>query len=218
MKRPGIVTFVVDTSGSMMGGKLQQAKAGLTAALDAMAQNNQVGFVAFDKTTHSRVPVGPLAQNRFAIADAVDELRTRGSTALYEAIKSGIEMTDAAEGEADAIRAVVVLTDGQANECSTRLDDLIRMEANELRIQRFSGCEGDPPPQDMEGRQLNKEDVIGDSLALQTEHPVQIFFIGIGDDADLEVGRLLAQATGAEFQGVTEEDLANLLEEFSKYF
>ena len=37
-------------------------------------------------------------------------------------------------------------------------------------------------------------------------------------DADMEVGRMLAQATGAEFQGVTDKDLAQLLEEFSKYF
>jgi hypothetical protein len=34
----------------------------------------------------------------------------------------------------------------------------------------------------------------------------------------MEVGRILAEATGAEFQGVAEEDLANVLEEFSKYF
>ena len=34
----------------------------------------------------------------------------------------------------------------------------------------------------------------------------------------MEVGRILAEATGAEFQGVTEEDLAEFLEEFSKYF
>jgi len=41
---------------------------------------------------------------------------------------------------------------------------------------------------------------------------------GIGKDADMEVGRILAQATDAEFQGVTDKDLARLLEEFSKYF
>ena len=71
---------------------------------------------------------------------------------------------------------------------------------------------------DVAGREVKKEDVIGDKLAIVTQHPIQIFFIGIGDDADLDVGRMLAAATGAEFQGVTEQDLASLLEEFSKYF
>lgn len=33
----------------------------------------------------------------------------------------------------------------------------------------------------------------------------------------MEVGRLLAEATGAEFQGVTGQDLASLIEEISGY-
>ena len=220
VKRPGIVTLVVDTSGSMMGDKLKQAKDGVIRFLDNMAMNNQVGFVTFDDTINFRIPVAPRGENRFEIADAVKEMRARGGTALYDAIKTGIEMTDAAEGEADAIRAVVVLTDGQANRCSTRLDDLIGMEANEKRIQEFSGCEdvGDPPPLDKDGRSIDKAKVIGVKLAIETRHPIQIFFIGIGDDVDLDVGRMLAQATRAEFQGVTEKDLAQVLEAFSKYF
>ncbi len=55
-------------------------------------------------------------------------------------------------------------------------------------------------------------------MAIESRHPVQVFFIGIGDDADLDVGGMLAGATDAEFQGVTEQDLAKVLEEFSKYF
>ena len=58
--------------------------------------------------------------------------------------------------------------------------------------------------------------MVGVELAAGSD--VQIFFIGIGDDADLDVGRILAEATGAEFRGVAAEDLALLLEEFSGYF
>ena len=47
---------------------------------------------------------------------------------------------------------------------------------------------------------------------------MQIFFIGIGDDADMQVGRLLAEATGAEFQGAREDQIAAVLAEFGKYF
>ena len=119
VKRPGIVTFVVDTSGSMAGGKLQEAKDGLIRALDAMAGNNQVGFISFDDGVNTRVPVGPLKVNRFVIADAVQKLKVGGSTALYDAIKVGIEMTDLAGGDPDAIRALVVLTDGQATAGAT---------------------------------------------------------------------------------------------------
>ena len=64
---------------------------------------------------------------------------------------------------------------------------------------------------------MDKKNVIGTGLVSATRHGVQIFFIAIGE-ADLDVGRMLAGATGAEFQGVAEDDLADLLEEFSKYF
>ncbi len=220
VKRPAIVTFVVDTSGSMLGKKLREAQDGLVAALDAMAANNQVGLVAFDNEVHSRVPVGPLAQNRFAIADAVHALRAGGETALYDAIKAGIEMTDTAEGPPNAIRAVVVLTDGRANRGRTRLDDLIKLMSRDEVSVAFSGMDGESA-YDTRGNQVGKESIVGIRLAVPSGHPdqpVQVFFIGIGDDADLDIGRLLAGATSAEFQGVTEEDLAHLLAEISGYF
>ena len=217
VKRPGIVTFVVDNSGSMQGTKLDQARAGLIRALDNMAKNNQVGLVTFDDAVNTRTPMAPLAENRFGMADAAQEMRARGSTALYSAIKAGVEMTDAAPGDPDAIRGVVVLTDGWANE-GQRLDALIQMMSrNEIAIRQFDGFSNSQPIDDRGGR-VAREDVMGTGLAMKTRHPIQIFFIGIGEDADLEVGRLLAEATGAEFQGVAEDDLANVLAEFSKYF
>jgi Ca-activated chloride channel family protein len=220
VKRSAIVTFVVDTSGSMSGEKIKQAKEGIVRALDSMARNNQVGFLSFNSGLGSSVPVGPLSINRFTIANTVDKLTTSGYTELYNAIYTGISMTDSAQGETDAIRAVIVLTDGHANEGSIELDELIKMMSrNEVSISRFRGFEDDTVALEVgTGRQVNKKDIIGTGLAVSTKHPVQIFFIGIGDDADMEVGRMLAQATGAEFQGVADEDLAQLLEEFSKYF
>lgn len=219
VKRPAVVTFVVDTSGSMAGTKLDQAKQGMIRAVDAMASNNQVGFLTFSDSVAARIPVGPMAQNRFAIANTVQEMKALGSTALYDATRVGIEMTDGASGEPDAIRAVVVLTDGHANRGQTQLDAIIKMMSrNEVGIRRFRGFESDLIAEEEGGRQVGKQDIIGSGLAVGTRYPIQIFFIGIGKDADMEVGRMLAQATGAEFQGVTEKDLAQLLEEFSKYF
>ncbi|MBI4233067.1 MAG: extracellular solute-binding protein [Chloroflexi bacterium] len=220
VKRPSIVTWVLDTSGSMEGAKLQQAKDGMIGALDNMARNNWAGFLTFSDTTHTRIPVAPLTENRFRIADAVQGVQASGGTALYDAIKAAIEMTNATPGEADAIRAVIVLTDGKATRGETGLDDLIRMvSSDETPISSFSGLENTSPVDDR-GRLLEKTEVagIGLALAIETRYPIQIFFIGIGEDADMQIGRMLAEATGAEFQGVTENDLAQVLEEFSKYF
>ena len=218
VKKPGIVTFVVDTSGSMMGTKLKQARDGLNRALENMAKNNQVGFLSFDDTIHNRIPVGPLDNNKWDVQDAIHEMRPRGETALYEAIMAGIEMTAAAPGEEDATRGVVVLTDGLANICQIQSGDIIKMESRgEAPILSFSGCQDASLAQDKYGKSVNTEDLIGTGLAIKVGNPVQVFFIGIGE-ADLNIGRLLAEATGAEYQGVTEEDLANVLEEFGRYF
>ena len=70
VKRPGIFTLVVDTSGSMRGTRLEEAQAALYLALDKMEPTSQVGLIAFDDAIHSQVPVWPVTENRFAIAAA----------------------------------------------------------------------------------------------------------------------------------------------------
>jgi Ca-activated chloride channel family protein len=218
VKKPAIVTFAVDVSGSMSGTKLDQARKGMVLALDSMARNNDVGFLTFSNTVGNRVSVGSLAQNRFAIANAVGEMKVQSNTALYDAIQAAVQMTDNAPGSPDVIRAVVVLTDGRANVGDARLDTLIKMiSRDEVAVAQFRGFEGDGAF-DLQGREVARQDVIGTGLALKTKNPVQIFYIGIGKDADMEIGRMLAQATGAEFQRVEDKDLASLLEQFSKYF
>ena len=194
---------------------------GIVRSLDSMAKKNQVGFLSFEDEVKSRVPVAPLTSNKFEIADVAREMRARGETALFDAVKEGIEMTAAAEGEPDAIRAVIVLTDGQANEGSTGFDDIILMGTRgEETIRRFRGFKDESTAIADSNRRVDKTELIGMSHVSKKgkEMKIQVFFIGIGDDADLEVGRLLAEATGAEFVGVAEDGLANVLEEFSGYF
>ena len=175
--------------------------------------------MTFGDAINTTIPVGPLMDNRFTLADAVHEARAGGATALYDAIKTDIEMSASAEGAENAIRAVVVLTDGQADRGQTRLDDLVEMNSrNEVVIREFGGFLNDSTAVDAQGMRVDKADVVGTRRSQDTPGSVQIFFLGIGDDADMTVGRILAEATGAEFQGVAEEDLANVLEEFSKYF
>ena len=218
VKRPGILTVVLDTSGSMEGEKLMQAKKGMIEALDIMAQNNRVGFLSFASGIGSRVDVGPLSQTKFRIASTVDQLKANGGTHLYDAILEGIRMSDTAEGDPDAIRGVLVLTDGMANVGSATLDNFVRMASrNEVPVATFRGLENDTAGQDLNGRVVAKKDITGTSLALSTTHKIQVFFIGVGD-ADLDIGRILAQATGAEYRGATLKELAQALSGYTKYF
>ncbi len=146
-------------------------------------------------------------------------MRAWGATALYDAIKEGIEMTDEAEGPENAIRAVVVLTDGRANRGQVKLHDLIQMSSRKERpIQLFEGFDGDAWAVAADGGRIAKADLIGDEPAIASRHSIQIFFIGIGEDVDLQVCRMLMEASGPECRGTTEEDLAAVIEAFSGYF
>jgi hypothetical protein len=88
----------------------------------------------------------------------------------------------------------------------------------EIPVESFSGCEGGAPPVEQGGRVLDETEVIGVRLAIETRHPIQIFYIGIGDNADIQVCRILTEATGGECQRTTTEGLAKVLEAFGKYF
>jgi IMP cyclohydrolase len=176
-------------------------------------------MLTFETRVKERIPIDYLTEagHGTKIADVVNDLEAGGETALFDAIKQAILAVDTAEGDENAIRAVVVLTDGRANSGATCLHDLVVMEANERPVTRYCGKETDNSVSTA-GQTVTPEAIVGLKLALETRHDVQVFFIGVGDDADLNVGRILSQATGADLRGVTEDDLAKVLEEFSRYF
>lgn len=110
----------------------------------------------------------------------------------------------------------MVLTDGKATGGATMLHDLIVMRTRpgeclvtEVEGQLIDQCTG---------RAVAEKEVTGSKLAMETRNDIGIFYIGIGDDADIQVGRMLAEASGAEYVGTAEKDLANVIERFGKYF
>ena len=221
VKNPAIVTFVVDTSGSMNGEPLAQVQKGLTRVLDAMAGTDnvgndiQVGLVTFSSTVLTTIEPQPLRLAKYDIVDAIAEMNAAGGTALYDAVAHAVAITDSAAGDPRATRAVVVLSDGAATEGGC-LDDIVSMSSTkEVPVSTFCG-QGDVPVDDR-GQRLQIDEVIGEALRLPHDHDVQVFFLGFGE-AEVHVGRILAQATGAEYQGSTEEDLAKVIEALSGYF
>jgi Ca-activated chloride channel family protein len=220
VKKPGVATFVVDVSGSMAGDKISAARSGMVRAIDNTSQRNLVGLLTFGSGVKRRVPIAPLADNRFAIAEEIGRMEANGGgTHLYDAIREAIMMTDRAPGDPDSIRGVVVLTDGLSNGGTAGLEDLVTMVSRqEVPIRRFEEQGGGRSARDANGRAVPKPEVVGTGLAVQTRHPIHVFFVGVGKDADYEVGRIMAEATGAAFQGATEKDLAAVLEKFGKYF
>lgn len=217
VKNPGVVVFVLDSSVSMAGAKLQSARDGLIGAIDAMYPRNLVGLVTFSTAVHQRVEPAPVAENRFAVVDAVQRAQAGGASGLYDAIAEGIALADRASAEPTAIRGVVVLTGGPAN-TGRPLHDLIELASTDGRAIRACGGFSGGQCLDESGQLIDMTRVDGARLAIPTTNAVHVYYVGIGENADLEVGRVIADATGSDVVAAKVEDLARVVRTFSEYF
>jgi Ca-activated chloride channel family protein len=211
VKKPGVVALVMDVSGSMSGTKIRQAIDGAKRFIDAASRQTHVGLVVFASDVQVRVPIGPLERTRFAVAEAVDGLRASGNTALYDAVKTGLEMVDSYTGvPGEAIRGVVVLSDGEVTTGKVGLSQLIRIQDQQERDVQVGVLGGDI-----------LKDRVGAGVAFPMKHTVHLFSVGVGD-ADWEVLRVFAEATGGVVVRASDSSnatgLVQVLERFSKYF
>lgn len=219
VKQPGVLVFVVDNSLSMAGTKLQSARDGVIKAIDAMYDRNSVGLITFSAAVHERVEVAPVPENRFRVTEALRRMQVSPGSALFDATAEAIEMAARAPASEGAIRGVVVLAGGPATS-GAGLSDLVKMASPEGKeISTCRGFERDAECIDQNGLAVDRAKVQGVGLTATEAKGIKVYFIGIGlNDADLEVGRILADATHSNFVGTTAADLATVIGVFKGYF
>ncbi len=108
---PREVVIVIDTSGSMAGASIQQARMALDQTLGALAPKDRFNVIEFNSYTARLFPKSVPA-GRVEIDQArrwVAGLQARGGTEMLSALRAALE-SDAGE---DAVRQVVFITDGQ---------------------------------------------------------------------------------------------------------
>ncbi|TFH17112.1 MAG: DUF3520 domain-containing protein, partial [Lentisphaerales bacterium] len=113
-QRQAVLTFVIDTSGSMdTPDRLGMIKKSLRMLLDELAPRDLVGIVQYD--SHARLVLEHIpASDKNRILAAIDGLRTSGSTNLEEGLGTGYRAAARAfvpRGE----NRVLLLSDGVAN-------------------------------------------------------------------------------------------------------
>jgi Ca-activated chloride channel family protein len=209
VKKTGVVVLVLDTSGSMSGDKLTQAKLGAVRFLDTVSPSNHVGLVTFSTSVNRVIPIGPIAKNKFDLAEGVNPTSAGGGTALSAAVKRAVELADAYPLSGDAIRGVILLSDGVNTGGSTQLCDVVKL--TKAGSEEEVACPSGSSPGD-------SKTLKGSELAISTAHPIHIFSIAYGGDADLEVLRIFSEATNSTFKKATEKDVLEILETFGKYF
>lgn len=179
------VLLVIDVSGSMGESgdpetgetKLDLARRAAVESLNQFKDEDEVGLRIFttgmgrdgSSTFVDLLPIAPIGDRRDAFRNEIDALLPLNGTPLYSVTGSSFDAVVRSYDE-ERINAVVLLTDG-------RNDD------------------GAPEDDAEELEQLLR--VLEDETEGELGRPVRVFPIAYGADADLEVLRLIAEATSA---------------------
>jgi len=131
VRRPASAVFVLDLSGSMDGGRLDDLKhaltqltgldQSLTGQFSRFRSREQVTFVTFastveDNRTFTIDDTDPNGPDMQAIRDYIDGLEAGGSTAIYSALEQAYaDVSDQYRSDPNRLYSVVLMTDGENN-------------------------------------------------------------------------------------------------------
>ena len=114
VRAPVDLALVIDTSGSMAGEKIENARAAARALVIALADVDVVSVDTFSDHAHVLVPPTVLGPNRSRILGAISELVPSGPTNMFEGLSFG--ESHMAQAPADhPVRRIVMISDGIAN-------------------------------------------------------------------------------------------------------
>jgi Ca-activated chloride channel family protein len=134
-RKPLVLTFVVDTSGSMReGGRLELVKHAMRLLVSQLDARDMVGVVTYSKEARQLLPPTS-ASNRGLFDSLVGPLQPGGGTNAEAGLQLGYEVALAAH-DAQADNRVVFLSDGVANIGETD-QDRINASIERHRAQRI---------------------------------------------------------------------------------
>jgi Ca-activated chloride channel family protein len=121
---PKDVTFVLDTSGSMAGKKLEQAKKALQFCVENLNDNDRFEIVRFSTEAEPLFEklVTADAGNRKKATEFIKDLKPIGGTAIEEALVKALKLRP---DKADRPYVVIFLTDGQPTIGNTKEEDIL---------------------------------------------------------------------------------------------
>ncbi|MCJ7728420.1 MAG: von Willebrand factor type A domain-containing protein, partial [Sedimentisphaerales bacterium] len=125
-RKPAILTFVIDVSGSMSReDRLGLVKKSLRLLIDKLRPDDKIGIAVYESRGRKVMDHKGLV-DRDDILAAIDSLSPGGSTYAEEGIKIGYEMAERAF-KRDCINRVILCTDGVANEGRTGADEILKV-------------------------------------------------------------------------------------------
>jgi Ca-activated chloride channel homolog len=127
-ERPHLsVHLVLDVSGSMAGDSITRARGAADALVDKLAPGDDFSLVTFSNDADLRVPDGPVGSRRGFIHQVIQGIHEEGGTNIGAGLSLGYAQASLPGIPEDAVRVVLLLSDGHANAGITASDRLSRL-------------------------------------------------------------------------------------------
>lgn len=125
------VVFIIDTSGSMAGKAMEQARQALVMAINTLTPNDRFNVIEFNSVTKKLFTHAIFAdyQSRQTAIQYVNNLHSDGGTEMYPAIDAALQV----EGLDGFVRQIVFMTDGSVGN-EDALFKLIEDDLGESRL------------------------------------------------------------------------------------
>jgi Ca-activated chloride channel family protein len=131
-RKPAILTFVIDVSGSMeREDRLELVKKSLRMLVNNLTDQDKIGIAVYG-SRGEKIMSHKSLDEKDEIISAIDSLHPDGSTNAEEGIRFGYEMAKKAYREG-YINRVILCSDGVANVGNTGPDEILKMIKEESR-------------------------------------------------------------------------------------
>ncbi|WP_437924350.1 VWA domain-containing protein [Sorangium sp. So ce291] len=121
------VHLVLDTSGSMAGAPIDSARRAAQALVDRLAPTDDFSLTTFSSEAEVMIEDGPVGARREAIRRVIAGLREGGGTNIGAGLSLGYAQASRPDIPEDAVRVVLLLSDGRATSGLTHGGRLARL-------------------------------------------------------------------------------------------
>lgn len=109
-RRPVALAVVLDTSGSMMGEKIADARRAVHALAESMRPEDRLAIVTYDHGARLVQPLAPIAEVRRTLSARVNEIYASGGTNIPAGLQLG--STALSDAPANMTHRLVLISDG----------------------------------------------------------------------------------------------------------
>jgi Ca-activated chloride channel family protein len=110
VRAPISLAVVLDTSGSMTGEKIEDAKRSVLRLLDEMRDEDEIALVRYADSSELIQPLARVGNVRSSLAARIRELRADGGTNIPDGLSHGLRVFD--EASKGRVRRIVLVSDG----------------------------------------------------------------------------------------------------------